>query len=409
MNEKASPRKILHMDLDAFFCAVEELRDPSLKGKAFAVGGSPDGRGVVSSCSYPARRMGIHSAMPMARAIRLCPNLIVIKVSHSIYSQKSQEVMSILLNVTPIVEQVSVDEAFLDVSDLPDPLEAIARRIQLEIRNKTQLPSSFGGGTNPLIAKIANTVGKKSSRGPNYPNSINCVPAGQERAFLAPMKTSMLWGVGEKTAETLRYMGITTIGQLAVAPPEMIFRKFGKYGLDLLQHANGIDPRPVNPNEEDPKSVSQENTFERDVTDRETLSAMLRRQSDKVGYRLRRMSLVGDTVRIKVRWADFTTIVRQTKVFPPTNRDSVIYETAWRLFLSVWADSGDPVRLIGVGVSGFETGPAQLDFFSPLPSRQKEGDFLKALDEIRTRFGKDSVKRASDLNARDFNIDTEFD
>lgn len=177
-------RKILHVDLDAFFCAVEELADPNLRGKPFAVGGSADGRGVVSSCSYPARRMGVRSAMPMARAIRLCPGLIVIPVRHGDYSAKSREVMAILSDMTPLMERVSVDEAFLDVSDLPDPLETIAAGIQRRIREETSLPSSFGGGTNPLIAKIANDVGKKSKSGRDYPCAIQCVPAGQEKAFL---------------------------------------------------------------------------------------------------------------------------------------------------------------------------------------------------------------------------------
>lgn len=392
-----APRKILHMDLDAFFCAVEESANPSLKGKAYAVGGSPTGRGVVTSCSYPARRTGVRSGMAMIRAIRLCPNLIVVSNRHGRYSEKSREVMRILDDVTPLVERVSIDEAFLDVSDLPGPLAQIARSIQRRIREETRLPSSFGGGTNPLIAKIANNVGKKSTKGWDFPNAVYCVPPGQEKAFLAPMTTTALWGIGEKTAAALRNMGIVTIGQLAAAPEETLVRRFGKYGKELHLHANGIDHRRVNPESDDPKSVSQENTFSNDVSDRATLLRQLRYQSDKVGFRLRRAGLSGNTVRIKIRWANFATIVRQTKVDPPINQDSAIYDAAAALFLTVWEKGRDPVRLIGVGVSGFETEADQLTFIAPPPKIAKEGELLKAVDEIRIRYGKDSLRRASDM------------
>ncbi len=392
-------RKILHMDLDAFFCAVEELADPSLKGKAYAVGGSPSGRGVVTSCSYPARRLGVRSGMPMIRAIRLCPNLIVVSNRRGRYSEKSREVMRILDDVTPLVERVSIDEAFLDVSDLPDSPAAIARVIQRRIREETQLPSSFGGGTNPLIAKIANNVGKKSTKGWDFPNAVYCVPPGQEKAFLAPMKTTELWGIGEKTAAALRNMGIVTIGQLAATPEQTLIKRFGKYGLELYLHANGIDNRSVNPESDDPKSVSQENTFDNDITDQPTLLRQLRWQSDKVGFRLRRAGLAGNTVKIKIRWANFVTIVRQTKVDPPINQDSAIFDAAAGLFLSVWEKSRDPIRLIGVGVSGFETEADQLTFLTPPRRIAKEGELLKAVDEIRIRYGKDSLLRASDMRA----------
>lgn len=390
-------RKILHVDLDAFFCAVEELADPNLRGKPFAVGGSADGRGVVSSCSYPARRMGVRSAMPMARAIRLCPGLIVIPVRHGDYSAKSREVMAILSDMTPLTERVSVDEAFLDVSDLPDPLETIAAGIQRRIREETSLPSSFGGGTNPLIAKIANDVGKKSKSGRDYPCAIQCVPAGQEKAFLAPLKTTVLWGIGEKTAAALRNMGIVTIGQLAATSERALIERFGRYGIELYRHANGIDSREIRPEAEDPKSVSQETTFETDVSDRAVLLRRIRRQSDQVGYRLRRGGLAGNTVKIKLRWANFVTIVRQMKVDPPINQDSAIYETAAGLFSAVWETVRDPVRLIGVGVSGFESRCGQLTFLDPPEERKREGELLKAVDEIRLRYGRGSLLRASEL------------
>lgn len=390
-------RKILHMDLDAFFCAVEELADPSLRGKPFAVGGSPDGRGVVCSCSYPARRYGVRSGMAMAHAIRLCPNLFVVSRRHGNYGSYSREVMSILWDTTPLVEQISIDEAFLDVTDLPGDLAVIARSIQSRIRETTKLPSSFGGAANLLIAKIANNVGKKSIQGLDYPRAVNTVAPGSEKTFLAPMKTSALWGIGAKTEDALRNMGIFTIGQLAAMPEQTLLRRFGKYGRELHNHANGIDNRQVNPVSDDPKSVSQENTFDNDISDFNVLTRQLRIQSDKVGFRLRKAGLAGNTVKIKVRWANFSTIVRQTKVDPPINQDSAIFDTALGLLRAVWKTMRDPVRLIGVGVSGFECGADQLTFIKPPENLVREGELLKAVDQIRIKYGKNSLRRAGDL------------
>lgn len=390
-------RKILHMDLDAFFCAVEELADPSLRGKPFAVGGSPDGRGVVCSCSYPARRYGVRSGMAMAHAIRLCPNLCVVSSRHGKYGSCSREVMRILWDTTPLVEQISIDEAFLDVTDLSGDLAVIARSIQSRIRETTNLPSSFGGAANLLIAKIANNVGKKSTRGWDYPRAVFTVDPGTEKAFLAPMKTSALWGIGEKTETALRNMGIFTIGQLAAVPEQTLFRRFGKYGLDLHEHANGIDHRQVNPVSEDPKSVSQENTFDVDISDFNLLTRQLRSQSDQVGFRLRKAGLAGNTVKIKIRWANFSTIVRQMKVDPPINQDGAIFDAALGLLREVWKTTRDPVRLIGVGVSGFACGADQLTFIAPPETLIKEGELLKAVDQIRIKYGKNSLRRAGDM------------
>ncbi len=227
------PRKILHLDLDAFFCAVEENLDPSLRGQAFAVGGQPDQRGVVASCSYAARVYGVRSAMPMAQAVRLCPNLIIRPNRRGVYGDVSRSVMAILHDLTPLVEQLSIDEAFLDVSLLPDPAELLARRLQERINTELHLPCSLGVASNKLVAKIANTVGKARARSSIPPNAITIVPPGDEAAFLAPLPASELWGVGPKTAEQLARLDIHTIGDLARWPETDLIRRFGQHGQAL--------------------------------------------------------------------------------------------------------------------------------------------------------------------------------
>ena len=206
-------RKILHLDLDAFFCAVEEQRDPSLRGQPFAVGGRPESRGVVASCSYAARQFGIHSAMPMARAVRQCPPLIIVPSRYGAYEAASRQVMARLHQLTPLVEQLSIDEAFLDVSDLPERAELIARRLQATINRELDLPCSLGVAANKLVAKIANNVGKAAIKSDRPPNTIKVVPPGQEAAFLAPLPATELWGVGPKTAEQLAQMAGVKLGK----------------------------------------------------------------------------------------------------------------------------------------------------------------------------------------------------
>ena len=217
-------RKIIHLDLDAFFCAAEELKDPSLRGTAFAVGGRPETRGVVSSCSYAARQHGVRSAMPMARAIRLCPGLTVVPPRHGYYSELSDQVMQRIGDLTPLVEPLSIDEAFLDVSDLPDPPREIAQRLQARIFEELHLPASLGAASNKLVSKIATDVGKAANRGPNAPMAITVVPPGEEAAFLAPLPVEALWGVGPKTAAHLNQFGIHTIGDEQPYPLPLLKR-----------------------------------------------------------------------------------------------------------------------------------------------------------------------------------------
>jgi DNA polymerase-4 len=388
------PRKILHLDLDAFFCAVEEQRDPTLRGQAFAVGGQPETRGVVAACSYAARRFGIHSAMPMTRAIKLCPHLIIVPSHYAAYQAASQQVMARLHQLTPLVEQLSIDEAFLDVSDLPDPAEEVARRLQTTINTDLGLPCSLGVATNKLVAKMANNVGKAAAPPGQTPNALQVVPPGQEAAFLAPLPVEALWGVGPKTAERLHSLGLRTIGQMAHWPESDLVRRFGQHGADLARHARGLDERPVE-TEHEAKSISQETTFARDVSDGAILRETLHRQAEQVGWRLRRQGWRGTTVKLKLRWADFTTLTRQVSLEQPTDLDSDIYEAALGLFEPTWPP-GKRVRLIGVGVSGFERPACQLELWTD-PQQERARRLQPVLDELRQRFGRQAIRRGSQL------------
>jgi DNA polymerase-4 len=389
------PRTILHLDLDAFFCAVEEQRDPTLRGQPFAVGGQADQRGVVASCSYAARQFGLHSAMPMAQAVRLCRELLIVPANHTSYHAASEKVMLRLHDLTPLVEQISIDEAFLDVTMRREDGETLARRLQADIRDELGLPCSLGVATNKLVAKIANNMGKAGTTRSAPPNAITIVPPGTEAAFLAPLPARELWGVGPKTAEALARLGIRTIGDLSRWPESDLTQRFGKHGADLAQRAKGIDDSPVEP-ESETKSVSKETTFARDVRDGQVLRRTLRQLSEEVGRRLRQEGLSGGTVKLKLRWSDFTTLTRQVTLEQTTNHDDVIHAAAAELFEKVWS-SGQPVRLIGVGVSGFREASQQLGLWAqPGVSPQRE-KLEAALDELRERFGDRIIRRGSDL------------
>ena len=390
------PRKIIHLDLDAFFCAVEEQRDPALSGKSFAVGGRPEMRGVVSSCSYAARQRGVRSAMPMGRALRICPELIVVSGHYKLYSEASHKVMDILCQVTPLLEQVSIDEAFLDVSDLPEPVETLCRRLQAEIHAKVGLPCSLGAATNKLVAKIATYAGKaaclRAGGAPHPPIAITVVPLGEEAAFLRPVPVQALWGVGPKTAERLKGLGIHTIGELADCPAEQMAALFGKHGAGMSRYARGIDEGPVE-TEHEAKSISQETTFARDISDPEALRKTLRQLAAQVGRSLRKAGLKGRTVKLKLRWHDFTTLTRQVTLVEPCDLDEEITQAALGLFAGVWK-SGGLVRLLGVGVSHFESPAArQLGLWEVAsPERQR---LQQALDELQEKYGRNKIRRGA--------------
>lgn len=386
-------RKILHVDLDAFFCAVEELKDPALAGKSFAVGGSAERRGVISSCSYPARKMGVRSAMPTGQAKRLCPELILVSGSYADYSAKSDEVMEILRGISGLVEQVSIDEAFIDVTDLSDPPEIIARNIQAEVRQKTGLPCSIGAASNKLVAKIATDQGKARSKTGSYPQAILVVAPGEEANFLAPLKTSAMWGVGPKLAAGLERAGIHSIGEIAARDPKELQKMFGKIGPELREHALGIDDRPLTI-EREAKSISQETTFARDTTDIAQLRRTLSDLSAKVAFRMRQDEVCARVIRLKIRWSDFSTHTRQIRLEQPTDQDGVIFTVVEKLWRGIWTD-GRPVRLIGVGGSDLIDTAHQLNLWDS--SDEKERKLLEALDNLNEKYGRQAIRRASKI------------
>jgi DNA polymerase-4 len=382
----AMPRTIIHLDLDAFFCAVEEQRDPSLIGTPFAVGGRPEERGVVASCSYAARQFGVHSAMSMAQARRRCPQLRIVPARFAAYRAASSAVMARLHALTPLVEQISIDEAFLDVGALVTPGEQIARQLQQSIQRDLGLPCSLGVASNKLVAKIATDVGKARTRTNRSPNALCVVPPGTEAAFLAPLPTGALWGVGPRTAERLTMLGITIIGDLARYPEAALIQRFGKHGAALARHAKGLDDRPLQM-EHEAKSLSKEHTFAEDVRDEAALRQTIEKQAAAVASALQHKGLSGTTVVLKLRWADFTTLTRQTSLFAPTNQAQVIADTALRLFTHTW-QAGLAVRLLGVGVSGLNAASAPISLWDMVTLREeKRKQVEEALLELRARFG----------------------
>ncbi len=387
------PRKILHIDLDAFFCSVEENTDPSLRGKPFAVGGRPDERGVVASCSYAARMRGVHSAMAMAKAIKLCPDLIILSSRHSDYGNISKQIMEYLKTLTPLLEQVSIDEAFLDLSDLPESGEILAGTIQQYILKHYNLPCSIGVATNKLVAKIATDFGKSSKHSIMAPCAIKVIPPGNEAEFLAPLPTKALWGIGPKTAERLAGHGIHTIGDITRWSKEERTKHLGKFGEELVKRALGIDDSPIHTSHK-VKSVSNETTFARDITDEQILYETLHKLSESVGHRLRKKNLAGSTVKLKLRWHDFSTLTRQATFLNPTNDDREIYTAVKDLFNKVW-HKGKLVRLLGVGVTQFSKPPSQLSLWDT--QNKKDTKLLTAVDHLRERYGRNTIIRGSDL------------
>jgi len=384
-----SPRVILHLDLDAFFCAVEEIKDPGLRGKAFAVGGSPTGRGVVTSASYPARKQGIHSAMPMAQAVQLCPNLIIVSSDHHSYRHYSKKVMACLAALSPQIEQISIDEAFLNITELGSSPRAIGLQLQGTIMEELDLPNSVGIAGNKLVAKIATDVGKQAAAGDRPPNSITVVPPGEEANFLAPLPVDMLWGVGPKTKERLEQINIHTVGDLASYPVIELSKTFGKHGYDLSRRAQGIDQRDI-VTEREIKSVSNELTFREDIGRKSDVLKSINKLSKKVAQRLGSKNLKGKTIQIKLRWSDFTTLTRQKTLPKTTNDTSAIQRTASSLLDQVW-EEGRLVRLIGVGVSNLDTEAQQLGLWDP--EVKKDLQLEQALKDLRERFGEDVIAR----------------
>jgi DNA polymerase IV len=384
------PRTILHLDLDAFYCSVEEIQNPTLRGKPFAVGGKPNERGVVASCSYAARALGVRSAMPMSRAIQLCRNLIIVGGRHNLYGEYSEKVMKKLHDLTPLVEQISIDEAFLDITDIQQDPTRTALDLQAAIKNELHLPSSIGIASNKLVAKIATEVGKKSNKKKNEPPfGFTLVPAGDEAKFLAPLPADMLWGVGPKTSARLTELGIHTIGDIANWPEVELARLFGENGRELWHHAQGIDNRSI-VTEYETKSISQETTYNVDVRDEKTLEKTLREQSTDVARQLRKNDLAGKTVKLKIRWSDFTTLSRQTTLPTPTDNDEEIFHTVVKLLKAV-RKPNQAVRLIGVGVSGIGAPIRQLSLWDA--GSEKSRKLQEVVDTLQEKYGKDVIHK----------------
>ncbi len=380
-------RQIIHLDLDAFFSSVEELLNPEIRGKEVIVGGDPRGRGVVSAASYAARRYGVHSAMPLREAARLCPDAIFLPVRHREYRRRSRQVMAILREYTPLVEPVSIDEAFLDITGgelLWGPPRELAREIPRRIQGELGLPDSIGLATSKLVAKIASDHGK--------PEGFVVVSPGTEAAFLAPLPVERLWGIGPVTARRLRSLGISTIGQLARSSADLLKREFGRQGKILRAHALGIDDSPVETGHH-PKSIGHERTFSKDVSDEEKVDRCLLDLSDRVAQRLRKEGVQARTLTLKLRYSDFTTITRSRSLPFPTDLEERIYQVM-RELLHRHRRTSRKIRLLGVSASGLTPGAAyQLDLFEE--GRSSLGRLSRTIDDLRDRYGEEAIQRGS--------------
>jgi DNA polymerase IV len=379
---------IIHVDLDAFFAAVEQRDHPELRGKPVIVGGDAESRGVVSTCSYEARKFGVHSAMPTRTARQLCPDGIFVPVDGAKYQRVSHEVMAVLRHYTPAVEQVSIDEAFLDVAGseaLFGPAPEIARRIKAEVVATTQLTVSVGVATNKLVAKVGSDLRK--------PDGLVIVEPGDEAAFLAPLEIRRLWGIGPKTAERLHGLGVRTIGELAALPPETLTRALGDHGATLHERALGIDFDPVTGGGEAAKSVSHETTFAVDVSDPAEIERTLLALTEGVSARLRAAGIRAGTVAVKIRDAHFRTITRQKHLAEPSD----LTDTIWRAALELARPEvqGKKIRLLGVSATQLGQ-PEQITMFEVVD--QKRRRVVDATDAVRKRFGDRAVTRASLLH-----------
>ncbi len=395
----AEERTILHVDMDAFFASVELVRRPELRGKPVVVGGTGR-RGVVAAASYEARSYGIFSAMPSAQAQRLCPDAIFLAGDHGLYAEISERVMAVFRDVTPLVEPLSLDEAFLDVTGarrLHGDGPRIARHIRSAIWDNEGLTCSVGIAPNKFLAKLASEQAKpKASRsGPVFGRGIFQVHPGEETAFLHPLPVRALWGVGKATGSRLSGMGVETVGDLAALPVSTLTANLGaSIGAHLHALANAVDDRPVEAGRE-AKSISHEETFAHDLSDPNTIDVELVRQCDAVAQRLRDSDLAARTATLKVRFGDFTTITRRVTADGPFTSSTELLRHARALMATI--DPGQGVRLLGVGVSGLGVDPGEqlsldLDASGEDPATARTDDLL---DEVRARFGNDAIGPAS--------------
>jgi DNA polymerase-4 len=385
---------ILHCDMDAFYASVEERDRPELVGQAVIVGGSPEKRGVVSAANYVARRYGVHSAMPAATAHRLCPHGVFLHPRIGYYAEVSRRIREIFERFTPLVEPLSLDEAFLDVTgseQLFGSAAEIGRKIKQTVREETGLVVSVGVAPSKFIAKIASDFKK--------PDGFLVVEPEHVQEFLDPLPVERLWGVGKQGSKAFQRLGIRSIGQLRQWPLDALTSNFGSQGQYLWQLAHGIDDEPVVP-EREAKSLSHETTFEQDIDDLDVLRAWLVDLTEQVGWRMRRNGLRGRVVHLKVRFADFSTITRSQTLPEPTDITHELWRAADEMLCHRLPASHLPVRLLGMGVSGFDgTGLTQGLLFDQ-NERQKQVDLDLATDQIRERFGSSALRRAASLPYR---------
>ncbi len=388
-----SSASILHIDMDAFFVSVELLTQPELRGKAVIVGGQRDQRGVVTSASYEARNFGVHSAMALRTAAKLCPHAIFLDSHHELYGQWSDRVATILGRYSPVVEMASIDEAYLDLAGterLLGPPLAAAHRLLREITATTSLPCSGGLGVTRLIAKIASEQAK--------PRGLVWVPAGSEAAFLAPLAVRRVPGIGKVTDAALRGLGIDTIAQLQAVPLERLESTFGQWGTALYRKARGIDSYEFFVDAE-PKSISHNQTFGEDTRDRDALESTLSYLCQKASKRMRDAGLHARTVTLTLRYTNFRTITRSQTLAEPADLDTVFLKAVRELFHRTW-DGKAMLRLVGVAFTSFSGGSAQIDLLDP-ERREKLERLAQATDRLRDRFGFSKVQFGGSLPVRD--------
>jgi DNA polymerase-4 len=380
-------RYIAHFDLDSFFVSVEMLNDPSLKGKAVIVGGSKD-RGVVTTCSYEARKFGVHSAMPMKTAMKLCPHAILVRGTRGEYSRYSRWVTDIIAAKAPLFEKASIDEFFIDLTGMDKFFDPYQWTIDLrnQIMQETQLPISFGLATNKMVAKIATDEAK--------PNGYLFVQPGMEKQFLAPLPVNKFSGVGEHLFQSLKAMGIHTIKDLSETPVAVLEKKLGKHGADLWQKSQGLHFGEVHPYHE-AKSISTENTFEENLLDTALLLSELVRMTEKIAFELRQDQKLTGCIAVKIRYPDFETTSRQTTI-DYTLRDDELIPVAIDLFHKLYR-KGKPVRLLGVRLSELTNHPVQASLFD---DAEKKNNLYKAIDEVKNKFGKASLKKARTVTGK---------
>ncbi len=390
---------IMHIDLDAFFVSVEQALNPELQGKPVVVGGRPDRRGVVASASYEARRFGLHAGMPLAAAYRLCPQAIFIEGGFSKYRDASQRFMIILVDFSPYLESVSLDEVYLDVTgfeSIHGSIHQMAVAIKQRIKNELGLCASIGIASCKVVAKVASELSK--------PDGLLEVARGNERSFLAPLPIAKLPGIGRKAERTLDGLGIDTIGKLSVMPLTALKSHFGVSGEFLHRLSNGIDDRKVEPPAA-AKSISRETTFGKDTRDRSFLKATLRYLSERVGSELRQRGKQARCVTLKLRYADFTTITRSHTLSQADHTDQTIFDTGTKLLKKELIQGKQPVRLIGIGVSNLVEPGRQLDMLDT--SAQRLEQLNRAIDRIRKKYGFTAIQTGRTLPLKEIFPETD--